>query len=369
MRTILRPPIHAATLTAALTLGLALAVAPAAPAAPAAPTAPTATGSNAGLFGSADPTYDGAYRQSIAIIGLVAAKAAVPPAAITWLAAQQCASGAFEAYRADASAPCSTPDPGAFTGPDSNSTALAAMALQVSGRHPAASKAVAVLRSVQNADGGWGYTLGSPSDVNSTGLTLAALKSVAPNAATAKATRRSASRATAFLKKVQIPCTAARASRLGLPYQPNQPVNALASAQGLLGIAGGPPYQHIAPTALGRAGCNDPLIVQVSSYLDRLLNATRGAIPSPLDDKDTDWNATATAVVALGAAGAAPRAQAIGISSLGAHVVDYVGAGATASPAAAGTLIQAAVGAGRNPRSFGPGRVNLVSVLLGTLRA
>jgi len=38
-----------------------------------------------GLFGSGDPTYDGVYRQSAAIMGLAAAGADVPPSAVAWL--------------------------------------------------------------------------------------------------------------------------------------------------------------------------------------------------------------------------------------------------------------------------------------------
>ena len=53
----------------ALIVGVASgALAPAASAAPSAP-APSAT---AGLYGAADPTYDGVYRQSLAILGLEA---------------------------------------------------------------------------------------------------------------------------------------------------------------------------------------------------------------------------------------------------------------------------------------------------------
>lgn len=323
---------------------------------------------DSGLFGSADPTYDGAFRQSMAIIGLRSATAPVPAAASAWLAAQQCAGGAFQAYRADTSAPCSPPDPAAFSGPDSNSTALAAMALRSVGRNAAAQRAVTALVTAQNADGGWGYTLGSPSDVNSTALTLAALKGSPARTSNRTPVNRAIGRSTAYLERAQVPCTASPATRFGLPYQPGQAVDALASGQALIGIAGSLPFGHIAVTSVARTGCDDVLIQQVSAYLDRLIRTNRGLIPSALDSSQVDWNATATAIVGLSSAGAAPAALRIGMAALGAHTGEYVAPKGVSSPAALGTLIQAAVGAGASPRSFGTTKANLVSQLLGTVR-
>jgi hypothetical protein len=331
----------------------------------AAQAAPTA---DVGLFGSADPTYDGVFRESVAVLGLTAVKAAVPPAASAWLGAQQCASGAFQSYRADLTLPCAVADPAIFSGPDSNSTALAAMALRAVGRSAAAQRAVGALTAAQGADGGWGYTLGSASDVNSTGLALAALKGTPAGSADRKAVNRAIGRATSYLVKAQFPCTAAPAARFGLPYQPGQTVDPLASGQALIGIAGPLPYRHIAATGVAGTGCTGVLIQRVSAYLDRLIRTDRGSIPSALDSTQVDWNATATALVALGDAGAAPAAQRIGIAALGAHTADYVTPKGVASPAALGTLIQAAVGCGSNPRSFGTTKANLVSQLLSTVR-
>lgn len=326
--------------------------------------ASAATQAPPGIFGTSDPTYDGVFRQSVALIGLRAAQTPIPPTALAWLVGQQCASGAFEAFRADPTTPCSIPDPVAFSGPDSNSTALAAMALQGLGQTAPAARAVAALISAQNADGGWGYTLGSPSDVNSTGLSLAALKSQPAKVGARAAIKR----ATSYLAKAAYPCSAKPAQRFGLPYQPGQTVNALATAQALIGIAGTLPFDHIAATSVAGATCRRPLVERVSSYLDRLIRATNGRIPSALDRKQVDWNTTAAAVVGLTGAGAAPEAIRTAIDSLGAHTVDYVKTGTDVSPAAAGTLIQAAVGAGVNPRAFGDARTNVVALLLRTLQ-
>src|SRR6185312_863924 len=91
--------------------------------------------------------------------------------AVDWLAGQQCASGAFAAFRADAAKPC---DPKVVV--DTNSTAAAAQALAALGGHATAvDKAVTWLKSAQNTDGGWGFTPGGPSDTNSTSVAVGAL--------------------------------------------------------------------------------------------------------------------------------------------------------------------------------------------------
>lgn len=325
-------------------------------------TASAAT-SDAGLFGSADATYDGVYRQSMALIGLDAADAALPPSAVAWLAGQQCASGAFQAYRADTSVPCAAPDPAAFTGPDSNSTALAAIALKSAGRGPAASRAVASLRAAQNSDGGWGYTLGGPSDVNSTALALAALNAF-PTTLQADGP---IPRGTSYLKKAQLACTVA--SRGALPYQPGQAANALASVQGLLGWAGTLPVAAPARlVSLAGTTCASPAFTRLASSVNRLLVTSKGRVPSAMDASQVDWNTTATGVLALASARRGAAGITAGITALGRSTAAYVGTGATASPAATGTLIQAAVAAGRDPRSFGTAKTNLVRLLAGTLQ-
>lgn len=327
--------------------------------APSAGAAPSAT---TGLFGATDPTYDGAYRQSMALLGLVAVKAPVPASAITWLTRQQCTNGSFQAYRADLDQPCALPDPEAFTGPDSNSTALAAMALRAVGRTAAADRALSALLAKQNPDGGWGYTLGGASDANSTGLALAAFRGADT------ATGNSAiSRAMRYLRGVQVPCSSPLSSRYGLPYQGGGPANALASVQALVGISTTMPVPIIARTPLTDVRCGDPLVETVAAYVNRQLVSTRGAIPSSLGD-GTDWNATAFGVLGLAAAGAGPAGITAGVRALGRNTTAYLGAASAVSPAAAGTLLQVAAVTGAKPRAFGTERVNLIAALLGTLQ-
>lgn len=132
-----------------------------------------------GLYGSTDPTYDGVYRQSLAILGLHAAGRTPAPEAIAWLRAQQCADGGFPSYRTDPGAPCPAFDPATYTGgEDTNATAVATQALLVTGQRARAMRAARWLRALQNPDGGWEYAAraGGGSDPNSTGLVLTALR-------------------------------------------------------------------------------------------------------------------------------------------------------------------------------------------------
>jgi hypothetical protein len=137
-----------------------------------------------GLYGAGDPTFDGAFRQGLAIVGLVSAGVAPDPLAIAWLTGQQCgpgsdvaAVGGWEPYRADTSVPCGPPDPMNFVGPDSNSTALAVEGLAAVGVAPTFD-ALAFLDATQEPDGGWAFIEGVGTDPNSTALVVQALVSV-----------------------------------------------------------------------------------------------------------------------------------------------------------------------------------------------
>ena len=132
-----------------------------------------------GLYGHADPSYDGTYRQSLAILGLAAAGAPQGAGTIAWLVAQQCGGvdlaiqGGWEAYRA-AATPCTAPDLNTFSGVDTNSTALAAQALAAVATPPAAD-ALGWLSRAQNPSGGWGFLPGMADDPNSTALVIQAI--------------------------------------------------------------------------------------------------------------------------------------------------------------------------------------------------
>lgn len=134
-----------------------------------------ASGDDAGLYGVQSPSFDGAYRQSLALLAL-AAVGETDAEAIEWLTEQQCPDGGWQAYRATNAgtlAACDSTDLATFKGEDTNSTALAAQALRAQAVTPAASP-LTWLQDAQNADGGWGYFKGSATDANSTALSAMA---------------------------------------------------------------------------------------------------------------------------------------------------------------------------------------------------
>lgn len=146
------------------------------------------TGSQPGLYGSEDPTYDGTYRQGLTLAALRAVAAPIPTSAITWLRAQECPNGAFSS---DVVAnPCSGLAAN-YEGPDSNSTAAAIVGLEAA-KAAVPSATLAFLRRDASASGGWGFYPGDVADPDSTALVLWAAATVRGSAtsfgSTAKAT-------------------------------------------------------------------------------------------------------------------------------------------------------------------------------------
>lgn len=157
-----------------------------------------------GLYGAQDATYDGVYRHSLVILGLTAHGQKVPAGAVQWLMAQQCADGGFEPYRADTMKVCTQPDPTNYVGEETNSTASAAMALAAVGQKARATKALAYLRTAQNADGGFAYYVGGASDVNSTALAIMAFRA---NGIAAASVQKAGKHAYNFLAANMLGCS------------------------------------------------------------------------------------------------------------------------------------------------------------------
>jgi hypothetical protein len=136
------------------------------------------TGPDAGLYGAGDPTYDGPFRQGLALtaLSLVDPPSATSPP-VTWLTRQECAEGSWT-YRADTTQPCVL-DLADFTGPDTNGTAMAVIGLHALGVSvPIDPKSY--LDAARHADGGWSFYAdpSSPSDPDSTGLVIAAYRAL-----------------------------------------------------------------------------------------------------------------------------------------------------------------------------------------------
>lgn len=201
------------------------------------------SGPDAGLFGTQDPTYDGAYRQGLALMAL-ATQGIDNPAGVAWLQDQQCADGGWQSYRSDTSEPCDPPDPSTFTGPDTNSTTLAVEGLVAQGASFPVDP-LGFFESAQNSDGGFGF-IGSSSeepDADSTGLVIQALVDLGQLHNPAF-TQSGGATPMSALDTFQLGCSATKAHRGSFAYQPSAKgklaPNMLATLQAVPGAAEAP---------------------------------------------------------------------------------------------------------------------------------
>ena len=212
------------------------------------------SGADKGLFGTADPTYDGASRQGLALAALAAAKVpsstATVASAITWLTRQQCGNGLFVSYRSNVSKPCPAADPSTFTGPDTNSTGLAVQGLSAYGKRPRQAAVLSSLAAAQSSDGGFPFVAagGQASDPNSTALSIQAIL--------AERADPSASRwhqghqgPYAALSTYQLGCSARATDRGAFFFPGSTDPNVLATVQAVPAAAGKVlPVAHVAVT-------------------------------------------------------------------------------------------------------------------------
>lgn len=347
----------ATALAAAAVLGAAAAPAAYADAAPSASPKKLPDG----LYGTKDPQYDGVWRQSLAL--LAQDTVGVRPAAsgVRWLVGQQCADGAFTAFRAEPGKPCD-----AKTMRDTNQTAAAVQALAALGGHgDTVKKAVGWLKSVQNDDGGWSSMPGSPSDANSTSVVIGALAAAGekPQSVTSK---KGGKTPYDGLLTFQLGCDAKEGERGAFTFQlkgaaPNADATA-AAATGALGkgfvVA---PADQRADAPVKPLNCKDGgdakkdgpeqaasgggayLVAQLDKNGQHLLSAMPGA------EKQPDVGNTADAVVAL-AAGGHGAAAAKPLKWLEKNATDWAKQN---GPAAYAQLVLAAHATGTDPRSFG----------------
>ncbi|MGW0737923.1 prenyltransferase/squalene oxidase repeat-containing protein [Streptomyces sp. NPDC002851] len=352
----------AAALTAALCLtGVPLAHAADSPS----PSAPGPLPS--GLYGKKDPTYDGVFRQSYALLAQHTVGVEPAQKAVDWLTGQQCDSGGFAPFRADPSEPCDGKTP-----VDSNSTAAAVQALAaLGGQNATVKKGVDWLKSVQNQDGGWGYNPGLPSDANSTGIVIGALVAAGekPDAVTSQKDKS----AYDALTGLTIPCADKDGGAFGLADLKTKKLaaNADASAAGVLGALGKglvvkegsgakdtEPGKCAGPKSAEQAAANGATYLQdvLAKNDDHLKSATPGAA------EQADYGNTADATVALAAAGRTEQAK-----KSAAWLAQDEGTVKWAKqngPAAYAQLIFAAHATGADPKDFGG--TDLVSALNAT---
>ncbi len=325
----------------------------------AAPAAAAGSNTDVGLFGAQDPTYDGVYRQGLAIIGLLANGQAPDGNAVSWLLAQQCPDGAFTAYRADVSQPC---DP---KSEDENATAMAVQALAA--LHKPTDATLAALKKFQLADGGFydSAAFGPPaSDANSTGLALSAFAAAGVDPSTVTNNGKTADD---YLRSIQLPCAAAGGGGFDFQTEKTLVANDYATVQALLGQLG--KALPVAPTTPAPTvpSCADPTDAASSasaaaSHIATRLAGAKGTIPSSLGS-GADWTTTANAVLDLVAAAQGGDAVSAGLAALQSNAKTYAGTGA----GAIGTLLLVAHATGVSAADFGG--LNLLTALTAGERA
>ncbi|KEG42498.1 prenyltransferase/squalene oxidase repeat-containing protein [Streptomyces althioticus] len=333
----------AAVLAAVAVLGAA------APAAADSSPSPTPQALPSALYGDTDPQYDGVWRQSLALLAQHAAGAEPPKAAVGWLTGQQCADGSFAPFRADPSAACD-----AKTMVDTNQTAAAVQALAALGGHDAVTeKAVGWLKSVQNEDGGWGYTAGGPSDTNSTSVVVGALAAVGEKPG--EVTKSGKSPYDALLG-LELPCTGEGAGAFA--YQPEKDgsltANTDATAAGVLGALGKgllvEPGKGDGPGSCVKATTPEQAAANGAAHLAGALAAKGYLLAStPGAEDQPDFGNTADAVVALAAQGDTAQAEK-SYAWLEKNAGDWA---AQSGPGAYAQLILASHATGADPRDFG----------------
>ncbi|MER5632230.1 prenyltransferase/squalene oxidase repeat-containing protein [Streptomyces nitrosporeus] len=338
----------------AITAVLSAAAAPAASAAPS-PSPSPSTKLPEGLYGTADPTYDGVWRQSMAFLAQKIELVTPATKSVDWLVAQQCDSGAYASYR-DASKPCDDK-----TVADTNATAAAVQALmELNSHRPTVDNSVSWLKSVQNEDGGWGYNPGSPSDANSTAVVTGALARAGVPLADIT-TDDGASPYTA-LQSFALPCDGEGAGAFA--YQPDKDgkltANADATAAAVLGAMG----KGMAAgnsNAVRKPVCHegDGLTVEQTAqngafYLAKALGGSGHLQLPPMpgaeeSEPQPDFGNTADAVVALAASGHKDQAEKA-VAYLEKNAGDWAEKG---GPAATAQLVLAAHATGTDARDFG----------------
>ncbi|MFE1799066.1 prenyltransferase/squalene oxidase repeat-containing protein [Streptomyces sp. NPDC059517] len=350
----------AAVLAATAVIGTAFAPAALADASPSASPSPALP---SGLYGSTDPTYDGVWRQSLALLAQHTVDVRPAAKAVDWLTGQQCADGGFAAYRADPATKCD-----AKTQVDTNSTGAALQALTALDADDAVTgAAVKWLKSVQNEDGGWGYLPGGASDTNSTSVVIGALEA----ADTDTEDLRSKDDRTPYdaLLALALPCGKDGKGGGAFAFQPDKKgklaANADATAAGVLGSLGEglvtdpeDDGQSATPSGTGKAGeCaggGSPTPEQAAAdgaaYLVGAVAKT-GYLESALAgaEDQPDHGNTADTVVALAAAGRTADAGKP-LAWLEKNSGPWA---AESGPAAYAQLIFAAHATGTDPRDFG----------------
>ncbi|MEV6318700.1 prenyltransferase/squalene oxidase repeat-containing protein [Streptomyces sp. NPDC051776] len=346
----------------AASAALCLAAAPAARADdPSAKPSPTAK-LPSGLYGTKDPAYDGVWRQSVALLAQDTAGVTPARKAVDWLAGQQCPSGGFAPYRADAAAKCDAKTP-----VDSNATAIAAQALAALGGHGAeVGKAVDWLKSKQNEDGGWAYAPGGPSDANSTSVVIGAFAAAGEKPEDVRSPKGKS--AYDALMSFQLGCDAKGVESGAFAYQPDKKGRLAANADATAAAALAGLGKGLALEPLGKDDNEDVTALDcaetdskdarepdeaaggAAAYLASALkkNGHLSALAPGAETPAPDFANTTDAALALAAGGHKDAAE-VPLRWLERNSSAW----AKGNPAALGSLVLAAHAAGADPHDFG----------------
>ncbi|MGK5642934.1 prenyltransferase/squalene oxidase repeat-containing protein [Streptomyces sp. URMC 126] len=340
----------------------------------ASPAASSPSSAAPGLYGSADPKFDGVFRQSLAFLAQHATGVAPAKQAVDWLAGQQCADGGFPGFRADTGKPC---DAAKDEFPDQTAAAVQALAA-VGGRGAQVEKGLAWLKGHQNADGGWGMNPGAESNANSTAAAVGAFAAAGQDPA--KIRSKDGKSPYDALLTFQLGCDAPEDQRGGFGWAPQKgklTADNFASAAATTAALGkgylvepagdGKKDEPVKPLACsgdsddgGKGKPKDAPAAAAASaaYLAKKLDAGHGRLETsmPGAPKGPDYGTTADAVTALAAGG---HREAAGkaldwLKSADSKTLAWAeGDNHKGDPGRLAKLVLAARAAGADPRDFG----------------
>lgn len=298
--------------------------------------------SSTGAFGDGQ-----AFTQALAVQGLVAAHAPVPPAALTYIRQAQNTDGGWDYLdkRNDT-------NPNDFASSDTNSTAMSLMALDATRVHSNDGSALSWLHAQQDGDAGFPYQGGGGSDPDSTALVVQAILATGGDV-----------NASGWIRNGHTPqgyLVATQAADGGYTFPGNTSPDAFTTSQVPLAL-----LQQPLPAAGTYAGGFTPAAEAHAGLQTLLYLQAQQASSGGFTGVSATYDPSELYAIGAAAAGYDPRTLRHG----GSTVIDFLGThaqDACSSAGRCGRLIQAVEAAGLDPHSFG-GR-DLVGTLQSTYR-